>query len=84
MPTKVRSSGRRLRPGELPRVYLSMRTWDPATKKMRHIRGANIIIANYTPWRVKEVIVQAFRADVEAQKRKRDLEIGRVVGHYGE
>ena len=77
----LRSHGRRLRPGELPRVYLSMRTWDARTKKMVHIKGANIIIANYTPWRVKEVIITAFRADVEAQKRKRDLEIGQVVGH---
>jgi len=68
---------RRIGPGELPTVYLSMRVWDPALHKMRHLSGHSVVIRNYTPGRVKAIIVDAFRRDIEDQKAK--LRLGAVA-----
>ena len=79
MSTQTPPHRRKLKPGEAPTVYLGMRVWDRALKKMVYVKGASVILRNYTVARAHQVLVEAFRQDIEAQKRHLDIQVGHLV-----
>ena len=75
--TSTTRQGRRgLRVGELPRIYIGMRRYDPKTAKMVHCKGLTITVRNYTPEDARRVIREAFARDTEEKFEKIRRQIG--------
>lgn len=79
MKPEVRGRGRRIRAGELPIIYLGMRQYSPASKKMEHVKGHTFVVRNYTPGNAKRVIDEAFTRDIALQKARLEATIGQFV-----
>ncbi len=74
---------RKLRVGELPRIYISMRRYDRNALrrdgkrgKMVHCKKLTVTIRNYTPEDARRVMREAFARDTEDKLRRLQAQVG--------
>ena len=76
---------RRLKVGELPTIYVSMRVYNPTKSptgkkgKMVHCTGLNVTVRNYSPEQARKIIREAFDADYKRQLAEMRAQIGHLV-----